>query len=206
MTTHREELINELAYVVGKDRAERMVSEMLMEDAALRLSEMTADLQIFDEFRDWLKRSDIGHAPQTWFLLAKVFQERDHRLAERQRAFAERTWGGFSQWSGIRLRCEHRCRHDRPQEGIVNFFERSSTTPCEMDEKTRIRLEQSRAFEEYIGRIAAERVSAALGSVVAKLNTPRGLVDDRTQDAHDHISNTLDEIIDALTKGKLDDS
>lgn len=93
MTTHREELINELAYVVGKDRAERMVSEMLMEDAQKRLSEMTADLKTFDEFRDWLKRSDIGHAPQTWFLLAKVFQERDHRLAERQRAFAERTWG-----------------------------------------------------------------------------------------------------------------
>lgn len=88
----------------------------------------------------------------------------------------------------------------------MNFFERSSTTPCEMDEKTRIRLEQSRAFEEYVGRIAAERVSAALGTVVGKLNTLRGLVDDRTQDAHDHISNTLDEIIDALMKGSTDDS
>lgn len=88
----------------------------------------------------------------------------------------------------------------------MNFFERSSTTPCEVDEKTRIRLEQSRAFEKYVGQIAAERVSAALGTVVGKLNTLRGLVDDRTQDAHDHISNTLDEIIDALMKGSTDDS
>lgn len=93
----------------------------------------------------------------------------------------------------------------------MNFFERSSTTPCEMDEKTRIRLEQSRAFEEYVGRIAAERVSAALGTVVGKIRALGGLMDDPGLDIPvgrkwTDIADTLDEIIDALMKGTTDDS
>lgn len=79
-------------------------------------------------------------------------------------------------------------------------------TPCEMNERTRRQLEQVKSFEDYVGRIAAERVSEALASVRGKLETLRGLTDDRTQYAHNHVSDLLDEIIDALTEGSKDDS
>lgn len=90
MTTQREALINELAYVVGgKTNAERLVFEMMAEDVQKRLTEMTKDGASFDAFREHLRTVDIGHAPRTWFLLANVLSERDHRLAEKIRARAD---------------------------------------------------------------------------------------------------------------------
>jgi hypothetical protein len=88
VTTKRQELTNELTYVMGKDRAERMVFEMIGEEAERALSEMTADGAMFEEFREHLRTYDAGHAPRTWFLLARLLQERDHQIAEKIRAQA----------------------------------------------------------------------------------------------------------------------
>jgi hypothetical protein len=85
---------------------------------------------------------------------------------------------------------------------MESFFEKNAAEPCEMDEKTRMHLEQAKAFEDYVGRIAAERVSQALGVVVGKIREFQPLIPDEALDAHVVLLNGLDEIIDALTQGK----